>query len=150
MQGNKERKTRKTSPRSENLFETIRERPRNIWIRSITRRLISTSMSAKEPFIQTECLCLIKRVKGKISAQAKITEIFHDQWSYHLRIQKIPHASGPTKEPVWRVCHPASYARDRYDWWSLKAHDAAEKECHHTNDSEVGCLMKQFCSPMRW
>ena len=138
------------SNRSENLYEIMRERPKNIWIRSITRRLIGTSMSAKEPFIQTECLCLIKRVKGLSPTQAKITKISHDQWSYHLKVQKIPHAPRPTKEPFWRDFQAASYAHDRYDWWSLKAHDAANKECHHTNDSEVGCSMKQLCSPKRW
>ena len=41
---------------------------------------------------------------------------------------------GANERAVWRDRHPASYASGRYDGWSLKGHDAAEKECHHTND----------------
>ena len=63
--------------------EIIHERPKNIWIRSITRRLIGTSMSAKEPFIQTKCLCLIKRVKGK-SGLLLQDELFHRRGSQEI------------------------------------------------------------------
>ena len=71
------------SNKSENLSEKIHERPKNIWIRSITRRLIGTSMSTKELFIQSECLCLIKRVKGQ-SGLLLQDRLFHRRGSQEI------------------------------------------------------------------